>query len=106
MTKKLLSIIILALTLQFVPAMVGSASARVELSEIDTQQIKVELYGNTLYVSGAAGKTVYIYNLVGMNVLSIKIDSSEKYIDLSNLKKVVHIVKIGNISKKINLPSR
>ena len=106
MAKRIYTTILLALTLTFVPAMVTSASARIELSEIDTQQIKIVLNGNTLTVSGAAGKTTYIYNLVGMPVLSIKIDSAEKNIDLSNLKKVVHIVKIGNISKKINLLSR
>ena len=106
MTKKLLTTILLAFTLMFIPAIATSASARIELSEIEAQQVKIELNGNTLYVSGAMGKPLCIYNLIGMPVLSITIDSPEKSIDLSNLKKVVHIVKIGNISKKINLRSR
>lgn len=106
MTKKIYTTILFALVLTFVPFTAVSSYARIELSEIDTQQVKIVLNGNILTISGAAGKTVYIYNLVGMPVFSMKIDSSEKNIDLSNLKKVVHIVKIGNVSKKINLPSR
>ena len=106
MTKRILTIIYVALTLTFVPALINSASARIELTDIESQSIKIEQNGSTLHSYGAMGKTLYIYNLVGMPVYSIKIDSQEKTIDLSNLKKVVHIVKIGNISKKINLLSR
>ncbi len=106
MTKRILTIIYVALTLTFVPALINSASARIELTDIESQTVRIEQNGSTLHVYGAMGKTLYIYNLVGMPVYSIKIDSQEKTIDLSNLKKVVHIVKIGNISKKINLLSR
>lgn len=106
MTKRILTIIYVALTLTFIPALINSASARIELTDIESQSIKIEQNGSTLHINGAMGKTLYIYNLVGMPVYSIKIDSQEKTIDLSNLKKVVHIVKIGNISKKINLLSR
>lgn len=106
MTKRILTIIYIALTLTFVPAFINSASARIELTEIELQSIRIEQNGSTLHVYGAMGKTIYIYNLVGMQVYSVKIDSQEKVIDLSNLKKVVHIIKIGNISKKINLLSR
>ena len=106
MTKRILTILYFALTLTFVPALVSSVSARIELTEIESQSVKIEQNGSTLYVYGAMGKTIYIYNLVGMQVYSLRIDSQEKAIDLSNLKKVVHIVKIGNISKKINLLGR
>ena len=51
------------------------------------------------------GKTLHIYNLVGMEIMSVKVDSQEKKIDLSDLKKVV-LVKVGNISKRIILLSR
>ena len=90
----------------FSPSLISNADARIELSENEYQQIKVELAGTSLYITGAAGKTLYIYNLIGMKLLSIKIDSNDKKIELSDLKKNVILVKVGNISKKLNLPVR
>lgn len=105
--KHLLFIILTALSISFTPCMVSKTHARIELSEIETTPIKIELVqGSTLYITGAVGKTVYIYNLVGIKLMSIKIDSQEKKIDLGNFNNRVLIIKIGNISKRINLLSR
>ncbi len=108
MTKHILTIILFAMTMLFCPTLSNSTFARIELSEIENSSIKIELANNKniLYVYGAAGKTIQFYNLVGVIVMSVKIDSSEKAIDISKLKNVIHIVRVGNISKKINLLSR
>lgn len=106
MKKYILTILTIIFSLTFAPCVLDSIHARVEFSEIENQQVRIELIGNHLVVTGAQGKTVHIYNLVGMEVMAIKIDATEKKIDLSNLKKVVHLVKVGNISKKINLLGR
>lgn len=105
MPKHIFATLALIFAFTFTPCMLTSLQARVELSEIDNQQIKIELVGKNLYVTGAMGKTLHIYNLVGMEIMSIKVDSQEKKIDLSDLKKVV-LVKVGNISKRIILLSR
>ena len=102
MTKQILTILSLAMALTFMPCMQNTASARVELSEIE-QPVKIELTGNTLAVSGAQGKVLHIYNLIGVEILVAKIDSNLKYFDLSNLPKGIYPVKVGNISKKISI---
>ncbi|MBQ0072588.1 MAG: T9SS type A sorting domain-containing protein [Prevotella sp.] len=104
MTKRLLYILALVAAFNCTPAMQISASARIELTDIDNQQIKISQVGNAVVISGAAGKTVYIYNLIGNIVMSVRIDNAtEKRIDLSNLPKGIYPVKVGNVSKKIHI---
>ena len=102
MTKQILTILSLVMALTFMPCMQDTASARIELSEIE-QPIKIELTGSTLAVSGAQGKVLHIYNLIGVEILVAKIDSNLKYFDLTNLPKGIYPVKVGNISKKISI---
>ncbi len=85
------------------PALPAEASSRVELIDIEAQQINIAFRGNTVCVTGAMGKTLHVYNLIGMEVMTVKIDSQEKYIDLSHLTKGAYPVKVGNLSTKINL---
>ena len=61
--------------------------------EIIQQQIKIEQVGNSVVIYGAAGKTVYVYNLIGVKVMSVPVDAAEKKIDLSNLGKGIYPVK-------------
>ena len=106
MKIRIIILVTIVFSLMFSPSLISNADARIELSENEYQQIKVDLAGTSLYVTGAAGKTLYIYNLIGMKLLSIKIESNDKKIELSDLKKNVILVKVGNISKKLNLPVR
>ena len=105
MAKQILTIFSLTMTLTFMPCMQNTASAHIEFSEIE-QPVKIELTGNTLAVSGAQGKVLHIYNLIGVEILVAKIDSNLKYFDLSNLPKGIYPVKVGNISKKISIQNR
>lgn len=107
MTKKILLTLTIIATMCFAPCLLATASARIELSEIEAQQqVKIEQKGNSIVVSGAAGKTVLIYNLIGVKVMSVKIDAPEKRIDLSNLDRGIYPVKVGNVSKKIHVSGR
>lgn len=90
----------------FMPALQTTASARIELSEIEVQQIKIEQVGNSVVIYGAAGKIVYVYNLIGVKVMSVPVDAAEKKIDLSNLGKGIYPVKVGNVSKKVHISRR
>lgn len=103
MPRRLLITLSLIAAFSFLPAMQSTASARIELSEIDNQAIKIELSGNSIIITGAAGKTVKIYNLIGVEVMSVRIDSNEKRIDLNNLKRGIYPVKVGNVSKKLHI---
>lgn len=106
MIRKILISLTLASALCFTPAIQMTASARIELNETDMQQVKIEQKGNSIIVYGAAGKSLRIYNLIGVEVMTVRIDAAEKKIDLSNLTKGIYPVKVGNISKKIHISNR
>ena len=103
MTKNTLYSLIIASMLGFAPSLVNEANARIELSDIETQQPSIRQSGSVLIVSGAVGKTVYVYNLLGVQLIAIHVDSYEKRIDLSTLPKGIYPIKIGNYTKKIQL---
>ena len=93
----------LAMTLSFAPAVVDEACARVELSDIDAQQPTIRQVGTSIIIYGAVGKTVSVYNLLGVQLQSIYIDTYEKRIELGNLPRGIYPIKIGNFTKKIKL---
>lgn len=106
MAKRILTYFLFALTLCFTPVFAENATARIELNDTDTQSIKIEQMGDVVYITGATGKVAYVYNLIGMVMTTIRIDSPEKKIDLSHLKKGIYPVKVGNVSKKIHVQGR
>ena len=103
MVKNILTTLMLVGALTFAPAFLSEASARVELSDIETQQPVIRQFGSSLVISGAQGKTVYVYNLIGVQLLAIHVDSYEKRIDLGNLPRGIYPIRIGNYTKKIQL---
>lgn len=87
----------------------GAPSMNVSLAEERMQQgsdmlheIHISLNGMMLHVSGAEGKTLQIYNILGVKIASYKIDSNEKQVDLS-LPTGCYIVKIGNVVRKVSI---
>ena len=70
---------------------------------IDNEQTSVTLtvIGNTVRVLNATpGSVLEVYNVLGMKVASIKIDSVDKVITLK-LPKGWYILKIENIARKV-----
>lgn len=70
---------------------------------IDNEQTSVTLtvIGNNVRVQNATpGSVLEVYNVLGMKVASIKIDSVDKVITL-NLPKGWYILKIENIARKV-----
>ena len=102
MLRQITIVFSLIFALTFMPALQNSASARVELNEVELP-IKMDLSGTTLSVSGAQGKVLHIYNLLGVEIMAVKIDNNQKLFDLSVLSKGIYLVKVGNVSKKINI---
>lgn len=87
-----------------VPFTVAQANAMpgVEIIENDFSQISIDLKGSVLHVDGAAGENLYIYNVTGVRVLSIKVDGNDKSYNL-NLPKGCYIVKVGSVVRKISI---
>ena len=84
-----------------VPVVSYSYSA-IEIVENDFQTIAVSINESTLHVTGANGQTLYIYNVAGVRVMSIKVEGADKYYEL-NLPKGCYIVKVGKVVRKISI---
>ena len=102
MLRKITIIFSLIFTLTFMPALQNTASARIELNDVE-MPVKIDFTSSTLSVSGAQGKVLHIYNLIGVEIMAVKIDSNLKSFDLSVLSRGIYLVKVGNVSKKINI---
>ncbi len=101
MRKRILTIFISALLMIGVPVVSYSYSA-IEIVENDFQTIAVSINESTLHVTGANGQTLYIYNVAGVRVMSIKVEGADKYYEL-NLPKGCYIVKVGKVVRKISI---
>lgn len=95
-----LLIVIFASALMFVAPVTSYARTTVEVIDNDFQNITISMTVSTLHVTGASGQTLYIYNVAGVRVMSIKVDSSDRSYDLS-LPKGCYIVKVGKTVRKI-----
>lgn len=101
MTRKLLYIL-------FASAMLmgsnfkAAADPIIEVNAIDFNQIGISYYNGALHITGAAGLSVSVYNIVGQKVYEGRIDSSDKRIEL-NLPANCYIVKVGSVARKISV---
>lgn len=103
--KKTLLLIILSLSFAVAVPVAVKAERMIEIIEtgdIDLDGITVSINHNVLHVSGAAGQTLQIYKITGVGVMSVKVDSDDKYYTL-DLAKGCYIVKIGKIARKISI---
>lgn len=101
MTRKLLHIL-------FASAMLmgsnfkAAADPIIEVNAIDFNQVGISYYNGVLHITGAAGLSVSVYNIVGQKVYEGRIDSSDKRIEL-NLPANCYIVKVGSVARKISV---
>lgn len=76
------------------------ANNTIELIDNDFQSIVITVTESTLHVSGAAGQMLAIYDVAGIRVVYLKVESSDKRFEL-NLPKGCYIVKVGKVVRKI-----
>lgn len=98
-------ILILTLTAIFSFMSVDLNAQDINKSAIENEQspITIAVNGSSVNIKNADGKTVSIFNLAGIEVKRISIDSSSKTIDLSFLPRGCYILKIGNVARKVYL---
>ncbi|MBQ8969010.1 MAG: T9SS type A sorting domain-containing protein [Bacteroidaceae bacterium] len=98
---KRLQILVLSLLIAGAPV---SLMAQVERDEIETELSAVSLSANgaKVHVSGAEGQTLEVYNLTGVKVTTIRIDSNDKALTL-NLQRGCYILKVGKVVRKISI---
>ena len=101
MIRNLLKIILPFFLLLCIPNNTQAATA-VEIIEAEYQDITVTLKDNTLHVAGASGEMLYVYNLTGVRVMSVRIEGADRQFEL-NLPKGCYIVKVGKVVRKISI---
>lgn len=99
MTRCLLSIFLFAAITLITPA-VASTDISVEMSVPEHQDITITVTEASIRVTGAGGQMLFVYNLAGVRVVGVKIESSDKHFDL-NLPKGCYIVQVGKVARKI-----
>ena len=101
MIRNILKIILPLFLLLCVPVHTQAATA-VEIIEADFQDITITLKDNILHVAGASGEMLYVYNLTGVRVMSVRIEGADRQFEL-NLPKGCYIVKVGKVVRKISI---
>lgn len=72
-----------------------------EIVEMD-QTVQICLVNGSLHITGGQGQVLEIYNVAGVRVMTARIDSYDKVIDI-NLSKGCYIVKVGKTARKISI---
>lgn len=66
------------------------------------EEVSLSLRGRELRVINGEGKTLDIYNVTGIKVTSLRIDSPDKTLMLS-MERGIYIIKIGKTARRINV---
>lgn len=101
MLRKLL-IIPFALAVLFTIPSISRAETAIEIIDNEYQDVSVSVSASTIHVTGANGQILYIYNVAGVRVMSIKIEGADRRYEL-NLPKGCYIVKVGKTVRKISI---
>lgn len=99
MKKAYLLIAFMALSL---PLTAMADDSEREAIEEDLAAVQISVNGSQVHVTGAAGKTLEIYNILGVRVATVRIDTDDKALNL-NLPRGCYILKVGDIVRKISL---
>lgn len=70
--------------------------------EQPSSTISIEIKNKEIRVSGANGKKIEIYNLTGVSISTILIESNDATCPL-NLPKGCYILKVGKVVRKISI---
>ena len=101
MMKRILIISLAALLMGNVSVM-AEKNISIEIFTNDFQNIFISVNESTLRVVGASGQVLYIYNVAGVRVMSIKVEGADKRYEL-NLPKGCYIIKVGKTVRKISI---
>lgn len=89
-------------TLLLCMPVVSKANTAIEVIENDFEDVAISVKSSTVYVKNANGEMLYVYNVAGVRVVSIKVDGQDRHYDL-NLPKGCYIVKVGKKVRKVSI---
>ena len=94
---------LIAFALTWLAAPVSTyAQAESDAVENSLSGITLTVNGTKVHVTGANGENMEIFNLTGVKVSSISIDSADKSLTLT-LPKGCYILKVGKVVRKISM---
>jgi hypothetical protein len=94
---------LIAFALTWLAAPVSTyAQAESDAVENSLSGITLTVNGTKVHVTGANGENMEIFNLTGIKVSSISIDSADKSLTLT-LPKGCYILKVGKVVRKISI---
>ena len=102
MTKRLLTILFI------VPMLFGTMTMQATEAEAEITfaqpQIEIEIIveQGAIRVAGAIGETMRVYNVTGVEVMNMRVDSQDKRFHV-NLPKGFYIIKVGKVVRKVYL---
>lgn len=99
--KKILTLIFFIALMLGCPT-ISHANSAVEIIENDYQSVSISVVESTLHITGANGMNLYVYNVAGVCVMTMKVEGADKRYDL-NLPKGCYIVKVGKVVRKISI---
>ena len=102
--KKIL-IMITAAFLLAIPMDVKAQDIQQQRTTIEQEvaPITISVNESPIHIKNAEKMVIEIYNMTGVKVVTQRIDSSDKVIELDNLPKGCYIIKIGKVARKVYL---
>lgn len=70
--------------------------------EAEMEAVTLTIQEGKAHITNAEGKTLEIYNLTGVRVARIRIDSNDKQITL-NLTRGCYIMKVDKVVRKVTI---
>lgn len=102
MNKKTLIVLAFSMLLGFGQAAMAQDVQKAPV-ETELQAVSILVNESTIHIKNAEKQVLEIYNLAGVKVNTIKIDSADKTIELNNLPKGCYILKVGKTVRKCYL---
>lgn len=94
---------IIALSMFLFGTMPSVAMAQMD-DEVETEMnaVTLNVHDGKVHVTNAEGKNLEVYNITGVRVSLVRIDSNDKLISL-NLTRGCYILKVGKVVRKITI---
>lgn len=77
------------------------AASEAALEQIETET-KCYVNGSNVRIQNGSGQMLEVYNVTGIRILTFRIDSEDKTVNL-NLPKGIYLLKVGKFVRKISL---
>lgn len=100
--KKINCLIILLFVLYGLPVR-GALCSELEMAVEQTdKELRIAVSSGSIQLYGAVGQIVEIYNVTGVKVVSVKIDTEGQSVRLPS-SKGYYLIKVGRIVRKISV---